>query len=141
MNSNVALSTIGKTVMAAGDQVVLTQDAKGDWGGTVTADIATSGVAKLTLLDRSGREVGSRTLGYVTAGRHEFDIDTAAAGVSTEGPYRYRITIPDASGKDVPQQTYTVAVVDGMSWGPDGTPRLTAGSMMIDFQSIIRILA
>ncbi|MBK8250684.1 MAG: hypothetical protein IPK85_25290 [Gemmatimonadetes bacterium] len=141
MNSNVALGTIGKTVMASGDQVVLTKDAAGAFDAKVTADIATSGIAKLTLLDRSGKEVGSRTLGYVTAGRQEFDVGSAASTVSTEGPWSYRITVADASGKDVPQQTYTIAVVDGMSWGPDGAPRLTAGSLMIDVRSIIRILA
>jgi flagellar basal-body rod modification protein FlgD len=141
MNSNVALGTIGKTVMATGDQVVLKEDASGVFDATVTADIATSGVARLTLLDGSGKEVGSRTLGFVAKGRQEFDLGSAAAGASTEGPFTYRITVTDASGKDVPQQTYTVAVVDGMSWGPDGTPRLTAGSLMIDVRSIIRILA
>lgn len=141
MNNNVALGTIGKTVMATGDQVILTRDANGDLGGTVTADIATSGVAKLTLFDRSGKEVGSRTLGYVTGGRQEFDIGSAAAKVSTEGPLTYRITVADASGKDVPQTTYTVGIVDGMSWGPDGSARLTVGPLMIDVQSIIRILA
>ncbi len=140
MNNTVAMGTIGKTVMAAGDYVTLAQDATGALGATVTADIATSGVATLTLLDRSGKEVGSRTLGYVTAGRREFDIGTAAAGVSAEGAYRYRITVTDASGKDVPQQTYSVGVVDGMTWGPDGTARLTVGELIFDVRSIIRIL-
>jgi flagellar basal-body rod modification protein FlgD len=141
MNNNVALGTIGKTVMAAGDQVLLTKDAHGVYGGKVSADIATSGVATLTLVDRSGKEVGSRTLGYVTGGRQEFDIGSAAAQVSTDGPFTYRITVADANGKDVPQQTYTVGVVDGMSWGPDGAARLTAGPLVIDVRSIIRLLA
>jgi flagellar basal-body rod modification protein FlgD len=142
MNTSVAMSAIGKTVMAAGDHVVLAEDAQGVLDGKVTADIATGGVAKLTLLDGSGREVGSRTLGLVKAGGQQtFDIGSAASGVSKEGAYRYRITVTDSSGKDVPQQTYTVGVADGMSWGEGGAARLTVGPLLIDVRSIIRILA
>lgn len=141
MNNGVALGTIGKTVMAAGDVVLLSRDASGALQGTVTADIATSGVARLTLLDRSGKEVGSRTLGYVTAGRHEFSIDSAAAQATTDGAYRYRITVADASGKDVPQQTYTVGRVDGVTYDEDGTALLTMGPLTIDLSAIVRILA
>ena len=141
MHNTVAMGTIGKTVMAAGDYVTLEQGANGTPGATVTADIATSGVAKLTLLDRSGKEVGSRTLGYVTAGRHEYDIGSAAAPGTPEGTYRYRITVTDASGKDVPQQTYSVGVVDGMTWGQDGAALLTVGDLVFDVRSIVRIIA
>jgi flagellar basal-body rod modification protein FlgD len=141
MHNNVALGVIGKSVLALGDAVTLQKDAQGVIGGTVTADITTSGVAKLTLLDRSGKEVGSRSLGYVGTGRQEFDVGSAASKIATEGTYSYRITVTDANGKDVPQQTYTVGKIDGITYGLDGTPRLMMGNTVIDLSTIVRILA
>jgi flagellar basal-body rod modification protein FlgD len=141
MNNGVAMGTIGKTVMVAGDKVTLTKDSSGAMEGKVTATIASNGVAKLTLLDKSGREVGSRSLGYVTAGRKEFDIGSAGSAIATEGEYSYRITLTDASGKDVPQQTFTVGKIDGMTYGPNGEALLVMGPYTIDFRAIVKILA
>ncbi len=141
MNNGVAMGTIGKTVMVAGDKVTLTKDADGVMGGALTADISANGVAKLTLFDKSGKEVGSRSLGYVTAGRKEFALGSAGSGIATEGEYSYRITVTDASGKDVPQQTYTVGKVDGMTYGQNGEALLVMGPYTIDFRAIVKILA
>lgn len=140
MNNGIALSAIGKTVVAQGDKVLLAKDAKGVLSGTVTADIATSGNAKLTLYDKSGKEVGSRSLGYVAAGRQEFDVGSASKG-ATEGAYAVKVTVTDASGKDVPQRTYTVGRVDGITYGDDGKARLMMGPLTIDFSAVVRILA
>lgn len=140
MNNSVAMNTIGKTVMVNGDKVILTKDATGVVGGTVTADITTSGNAKLTLYDKSGKEVGSRSLGYLGTGRQEFDVEDAAKS-ATAGAYSFKITVTDAaSGKDVPQKTYTVGKIDGMTYDQDGVAHLMMGPFTIDLDTIVQIL-
>jgi flagellar basal-body rod modification protein FlgD len=138
LNNNMALGTIDKIVVADGDKVVLAENAKGDVEGTVMADIAKEGVAVLRVFDRSGKEVGTRSLGYVGTGRQKFDVGSAAANLK-EGAYSYRIEIPDGQGKDVPQKTYTVGRVDGISYGPGGVAQLRMGPLFIDLGAIVEI--
>jgi flagellar basal-body rod modification protein FlgD len=140
MQQNAALGTIGKTVVADGDKVVLTKDSDGVVSGKVMADITTSGKATLTLLDRSGKEVGSRSLGYLAAGRQTFDVGSAASALR-EGVYRVRIDVTDGSGKDLPQKMFTVGTIDGLTYGEDGLARLLMGPLTIDFDAIVQILA
>jgi len=142
MSNASAMGTIGKTVMIESDKVLVTKDAKGNLGGSVLADITTSGVAKLTLLDKSGREVGSRSLGYIGTGTQQtFDLGTALNGVAAEGAYQVRINVAGTDGKDVPQKTYTVGKVDGLMYGPDGAAMLTMGPLQIAYSAIVKILA
>jgi flagellar basal-body rod modification protein FlgD len=140
INNNVALSTIGKTVVAAGDEVVLAKDpVSGVVGGKVLADITTEGKAELKLFDASGKEIASRSLGYLTAGdKKEFDVGSAATGLS-EGKYTYKIEVTDSKGQAVPQTTYTVGKVDGISYDSTGAV-LTSGPLNIAIGSIIKIL-
>lgn len=138
VNNSMALSTIDKTVVADGDKVVLAPNAQGDMEGTVMADIATEGVAVLKVFDRSGKEVGTRSLGYVSEGRQKFDVGSAATDLDA-GAYSYRIEIADGQGKDVPQKTYTVGRVDGISYGPGGVAQLRMGPLFIDLGAIVEI--
>ena len=140
INNNVALSTIGKTVVAAGDQVVLSKDpVTGDVGGKVLADITTQGDATLKVFDAAGKEIASRPLGYLSTGdKMEFDVGSAAKGLS-EGKYTYKIDVTDSSGKVNPQTTYTVGTVDGISYDKNGAV-LTSGPLTIAIGSIIKIL-
>lgn len=142
MKNTVAMNTIGKTVVVEGDKVVLAKDPQGALEGKITTDITSSGNATLRLYDKSGKEVGSRSLGYVTTGRQTFDVGTAAANAATEGGYAYKVTVTDAaSGKDVPQKTYTVGKIDGMIYGEDGKAHLLMGPFTIDLDAIVQILA
>ncbi|MEP7347372.1 MAG: flagellar hook capping FlgD N-terminal domain-containing protein, partial [Gemmatimonadaceae bacterium] len=68
INNSVALSTIGKTVMVADDQVVIAADAAGVKGGKVVADIAKDGNGTLRIVDAAGKEIASRALGHLAAG-------------------------------------------------------------------------
>src|SRR5262245_14425208 len=61
INNSVALSTIGKTVVAAGDKVAIVADDNGNKNGTVIADIAIEGNATLKILDAAGKEIASRS--------------------------------------------------------------------------------
>ncbi len=142
INNSAAMGAIGKNVVVDTDKIILTADADGVVGGKVYADITTSGVAKLTLLDQSGREVGSRSLGYIgTGSMQEFDLGAAAAGLKANGVYQVRIDVAGTDGKDVPQQTYAVGTVDGLTYGQDGNALLTMGKLSIAFNAIVKILA
>ena len=141
MNNASALAAVGKSAVIDSDKLVLTPDAQGKMTGKVMADVKTSGVAKLTLLDKSGKEVGSRSLGYVAAGNlKEFDVGTAGDKLK-EGAYEFRIDVVDpASGKGVPQQTYTVGKIDGLTYGPDGNAILTMGPLSVAYNAIVKII-
>lgn len=142
VSNSSAMNAIGKSAVVDSDKVMLTKDADGNLGGTVLADIAQSGVATLTLLDKSGREVGSRSLGYVgTGSMKSFDIGSAAAGATAEGAYQVRIDVAGTDGKDVPQHTYAVGKIDGMTFGQDGSAMLTMGPLTISMAAIVKILS
>ncbi len=141
MNNNVAMGAVGKSVVIESDKVLLTKDSQGVMTGKVMADISESGVAKLTLLDKSGKEVGSRSLGYIAAGAGQtFDVDTAATNLP-EDVYQFRIDVADGSGANVPQKTYTVGTIDGLTYGEGGKALLTMGPLTIAYSAIVKILA
>jgi flagellar basal-body rod modification protein FlgD len=140
INNSVALSTIGKTVMAAGDQVEITADANGSRNGTVVADIAKGGNATLKIVDAAGKEIASRSLGQLAAGdKMEFDVGTAAKNLP-EGTYTYRIEVTDSKGISVPQTTYSVGKVDGISYTTDGAV-LTAGRLTFNIGKVVKIFS
>lgn len=142
MNNSMAMNTIGREVVVDTDKVYLTGDADTGFDAKVLADITTSGNAKLTLLDKSGKEVGSRSLGYLGTGPQQaFDVGSAASGVTAAGVYQIRIEVTNADGKDVPQQTYTVGTIDGLAYAEDGSAVLTMGPLAIAFNAILKILA
>ena len=142
VSTNVAMGAIGRNVVVDTDKVYLTANAQGAYDGKVMADITTSGVAKLTLIDKSGKEVGSRPLGYIGIGAQQaFDVGSAASGVNADGVYQVRIDVADSSGKDVPQKTHAVGKIDGLTYGQDGSTVLTMGPLQIAYGAIIKILA
>jgi flagellar hook assembly protein FlgD len=133
VTNSVAITTMGKEVTAVSDQVYL--NAEGE--GRVSATVAGSGQGVLTITDAKGKVLGTRNLGYVTTGMHEFDVDTAGAGLE-EGGYRFRIEVKGADGKAVEVETYTTARIDGITYGIDGA-LLTAGPLRINPGAIIKI--
>ena len=93
MNNTMAMRTIGKTVVIAGDKVLLAKDATtGVMDGQVTANITTSGNATLKLFDKSGKEVGSRSLGYHGHWTPDVRRRRRGQGSPPKGPTRSRST-------------------------------------------------
>jgi flagellar basal-body rod modification protein FlgD len=133
VTNSVAITTMGKEVTAVSDQVYV--DAEGE--GKVSATIAGSGQGVLTITDAKGKVLGTRDLGYVSSGMHDFDLGTAAAGLD-EGGYRFRIDVKGADGKPVEVETYTTARIDGITYGSEGA-LLTAGPLRINPGAIIKI--
>jgi len=142
MGNSTAMGAIGRNVVVDSDKVLLGADEDGNPIGTVMADITKGGVARLTLLDQSGREVGSRSLGYIGAGNMQsFEVGEAADGLKPGSVYTVRIDVAGADGTDVPQQTYTVGKIDGLTYGPDGSALLTMGPLSIAYNAILKFLA
>lgn len=140
INNSVALSTIGKTVMAEGNQMMIAKDANGVKQGKVVADIATEGDATLKILNAAGKEIASRPLGHLAAGdKMEFDVGSAAQKLS-EGMYTYRIDVKDAKGVTTTQKSYSVGKVDGISYNATGAV-LTAGPMTFNIGSVVKIFS
>lgn len=140
INNSVAISTIGKTVIASGDQIVLADDGTGVIDGTIVADIASDGVATLELLNDAGQVVGTTSLGLVKAGNlQSFQAGIAATGLRP-GVYHARVSVLDKSGAPAPQTTYFTGVVDGLSYSATGAV-LTSGPVdAIAIGSIRRII-
>jgi flagellar basal-body rod modification protein FlgD len=135
VTNSVAITTMGKEVTAISDQVYVDADGK----GRVSATVAGSGHGVLTITDASGKVLGTRNLGYVSSGMHDFDLGTAAAGLD-EGAYRFRIDVKAPDGKPVEVETYATARIDGITYGQEGA-LLTAGPLRIRPGAIVKIAA
>ena len=134
MQAGSALGVLGRTVIAAGDQVSL----DGSGSPTVTVNLASRGASgTLRILDATGREVGSRELGALPAGRQDIDLGNAAAGLPA-GVYRYRVEVMGGGGEPVDVTSFVRARVDSIRNGPTG-PILTAGGISVPYGSIVEI--
>lgn len=140
INNSVALNAIGKTVVAEGNQLVISADDQGVKQGKAIADITTEGPGTLRIFDAAGKEIASRSLGNLAAGdKMEFDVGSAAKKLS-EGVYTYRIDVTDSSGKVVQQKTYSAGKVDGISYSSTGAV-LTSGPLTFNIGSIVKIIS
>ena len=123
---------IGRQVMAAGDQVTV---ANGDGPTRVTIDVGTGGgQGKLQILDSTGREVATRELGPLHAGRQT----VALPADLPPGTYRYKVTVTGAGDKKVPVTTFTTGVVDGISF-LSGRIVLRMGTIEIELEDVAEI--
>jgi flagellar basal-body rod modification protein FlgD len=130
-----AISTIGHTIEAAGNQVQI----GGPTGSSsVSANVAGAGAGTLHIYNSAGVEVGTRSLGAVSAGKQDFALGDAAANLPA-GTYTYSIDVKDASGNAVNVQTYMSGRVDGITSGPNGI-MLTVGGLSIPYASVTSIL-
>ncbi len=130
-----AMGAIGRNVVAIGDEVVLTSSPQ----DRVMFAAASGGNAKLEILDESGRVLGSRNLGYVGAGKHTVDVGAAGSGLPGDR-YRFRVTISDTDGSEIPSTTFTTGRVDGLRFGPQG-PVLTSGPLSIALPNVLELTA
>ena len=134
MNAQSAMAALGHTVTAQGNQVVVPES--GD--ASVTLDVGgNGGAAKLHVYDASGREVGTRDLGDLAAGRQTVELGSAASGLKP-GAYTYKVEVADPKGQAVAVQTYTIGRVDGVLYGQDG-PVLTSGGMKISLGTVVSV--
>lgn len=136
MNAGAAVGMLGHVVVAAGDQVMVTGAAT----DAVTVAVSDAGGAgTLHILDENGTELGTRSLGHLSAGRQTVQLGDAERGLAP-GKYTYTLEVKDTTGRAVPSQTYMTGRVDGITYSSSG-PILTAGALSIPFGSVVQVAA
>lgn len=135
MNSTAALGVLGGTVMAEVDEVVLPE---GDPGVAQVAIDGEGGYGTIRFYDADGQELGSRPLGFLSAGRHSLELGSADA--IPAGAYSYRFEAVDAAGEFVPSQSLVTMRVDGIRYGAAG-PILVAGAYEIPLSAIVEVVS
>lgn len=137
IQSSAAMGTLGKTVIAVGNAVVVPA---GTDPTTIKVDARVSGAdgnAVLTITDDSGNVVGSRSLGAVSAGPLSVELGDAAKGIAA-GNYHFGIKVTSAAGAVSSATTFTMGKVDSVQSTANG-PVLIAGPLAIPFSSVVEI--
>jgi flagellar basal-body rod modification protein FlgD len=133
MNTGLAASLIGKTVLATGNQV----DIPASGPASVSVDVGgTGGAATLTLLDATGNPIETESLGNVGGGRQTLSWQPPSDLAS--GPYTYAVTVTGANGVSVPVTTFTSGVVTGLHFGGGGVV-LRVGDLSISASSLVDV--
>ncbi|HEX6039116.1 flagellar hook assembly protein FlgD [Longimicrobium sp.] len=134
INAQNAMGTLGRQVTAQGDDVRISENGQ----ASVTFEVgAGGGNATVRIYDEKGREVGSRELGAVQAGRQTVELGSAAEHLPA-GNYTYKVEVTDAAGAAVPVQTYTIATIDGVRYGQEG-PVLLSNGIEIPLQYVVAV--
>ncbi|MDB4917284.1 MAG: flagellar hook capping protein [Gemmatimonadetes bacterium] len=137
IQTSAAMGTIGKTIVASGDQF---QFASGDdpAAKTVRATIpATAGKAMLKITDANGKVIGTRDLGEVHAGSLDIPLGEAGSALSP-GVYHFAVSVTDVSGTTRAAPTSIVGKVDAVTATSTG-PVLMSGGMTIPFSTVTEI--
>lgn len=130
LKADLGASFIGRQVLAAGNRIEV---AEGETA-SVSVDIAAGGgQAVLTILDQDGTEVSTTPMGFRGAGRQTFNVKDLPAG-----SYSYSVTVTSVAGADVPVQTYTQGVVDGVSF-QGGTVILRSGTLNFPLDNVVEV--
>jgi flagellar basal-body rod modification protein FlgD len=137
LHTSAAMSTLGKTVVAVGDQVNLPADVAPE-DVEVSATIAgAGGNAVLEVLDDNGTVVGTRALGIVDGG--ELTVSLGDAGKElAPGRYHYALRVVDANGSPVNVTTYMTGKVERVQQTASG-PALVAGPLTIPFANVTEV--
>ena len=129
--TSLSAALIGRRVIAEGNQVNIPTTGPAQ----IRIEVGTGGgQAKLRLLDSGGREVATRDLGVVPAGRQTLTLPADLPA----GTYRYEITVTGAKDTKVAVATFTRGIVDGVSF-KNGQIVLRIGSMEIALDDLAEI--
>lgn len=134
MNTSAALGVLGEEVIASVDEAVISGVA--DEVAMVVVN-GEGGTGVLRFYDSLGNEVGSRELGFLDHGRHDFDLGGAESLPARA--YSYSFEVRDAAGEVVPAETLIATRVDGIRYGAAG-PILVAGSREIPLSAIVEVV-
>ncbi len=137
VRAGTALTAIGQTVHALGDQVVVGEDPS---EATVSFAVGpTGGAAVLKIYTQDGREVGTRELGAIDGGKNTISLGEAGEGLDP-GVYRYEVEVT-FQGEPVGVQTLTTATIDGVRFGgPFGPVLTTIEGLEIPLPDILEIV-
>lgn len=133
ISNSTALSAIGKTVSALGNQIDL---GSGD-DARVRAVVQGTGTGTLSLTDANGTVVARRDLGLVRAGDQQFALGDMTAGLPA-GTYTWTLDVRTAQGATVPVTPFITGRVSGVEYGPGGA-MLVAGRLRIPIGTVVSL--
>ena len=137
IQTSAAMGTIGKVVVASGDQFQLLPGEDASAKSVRAAIPATAGHAVLNITDAYGKVVGTRDLGVVNAGTLDVSLGTAGSTLS-QGIYHFSVSVTDASGTTRNAPTSIVGKVDAVTATSTG-PVLMSGGISIPFSTVTEI--
>lgn len=124
-------SFIGKEVLVAGNALESTGPGTSH---TVTVDIGSGGgKTEIKILDKDGKTVATKNVGWQDGGRQVIDI-----GELPEGEYTYEVTCTGAKDSDIPVQTYSRGVVDGLTF-QNGAVILRSGELTFPLDYVVEV--
>lgn len=129
--TSLSAALIGRRVIAEGNEVSIPTAGPAQIRIEVGAG---GGQAKLRLLDSGGREVATRELGVVPAGRQTLTLPADLPA----GTYHYEVTVTGAKDTQVAVATFTRGIVDGVSF-KNGQIVLRIGGMEIALDDLAEI--
>jgi flagellar basal-body rod modification protein FlgD len=128
--ANLGTAMIGRSVLAAGDQL----ESSGSGANSVNVDLgAGGGTTTIEVLDSAGNTVLSKDMGWRASGRQVLTVGSLPAG-----EYTYKVTATSTSGADVAVQTYTQGVVDGISFS-GGAVVLKSGKLTFPLDNVVEV--
>ncbi len=128
MSSYYALDFMGKEIYVDGDALSLKQGTEVSGGFSIDE----AGNCTVRILDSSGQQVKSISMGDLDVGTHGFDWDGLDENGNTlsGGDYTFEVTAVGDDGKSLSVETYTMGMVDRVSLEGD-TPMLYVGNMAV----------
>jgi flagellar basal-body rod modification protein FlgD len=123
-------SFIGKEVLVAGNSLEVTTKGPAE----LTVDIGTGGgKTKVEILDKDGKKVATKEFGWQDAGRQKLTTDDLPPG-----EYTYKVTCTGAKDSDIPVQTYSRGVVDGLTF-QNGAVILRSGKLTFPLDYVVEV--
>jgi flagellar basal-body rod modification protein FlgD len=134
VNNSSTVNLIGRNVVVPGND--LTIGPSGD--RAVSVDIGGSGGSgTLHVYGADGKEVASRALGDLSAGRQEIPLGDLVDSLD-EGQYTYSIDVVGADEESVPVTAYMRVPVDAVRYTDDGLT-LVSGTHTFPISSVLEI--
>jgi flagellar basal-body rod modification protein FlgD len=133
-NTTLGVSLIGHDVIVPGNTI----DANAGEVPQATLDVP-AGTASLTItvLDSSGKTVGTQTVTNPATGRQAIDLSST---ITKPGSYSYQVQALDANKNPVNVTTYATARVQGMSTS-NGDVEVQINGVMTPISQIVEIIA
>jgi flagellar basal-body rod modification protein FlgD len=123
-------SFIGKQVLVAGNAFEVTTKGPAE----LTIDVGTGGgKTKVEILDKDGKKVATKEFGWQDAGRQTLTTDDLPPG-----QYTYKVTCTGAKDSDIPIQTYSRGVIDGLTF-QNGAVILRSGKLTFPLDYVVEV--
>ncbi len=132
-SNNTTLSYIGEEVEVSSNTTP-SQSGAAKWSYSING---TAADVKLTVLDKNGTIVHTQD-GLISAGVHDFTLDTSTLGLSEGEPLELVIAARDASDKVLKNNVTSNASIDGV-WTNDTSTYLTAGAVSYRIEDILKV--